>query len=88
MSAKTHVTGIRPIPSNRTAIADATVPAEVSVAGFVALSRFVVANGLAAGVEAALRNRPHLVEGAPGYLRMDVIGPLELHEELRLVLDV
>jgi heme-degrading monooxygenase HmoA len=53
--------------------------------GFVALSRFVVANGMAAEVKAAFRNRPHLVDGVPGYVRMDVISPLELPEELWLI---
>jgi heme oxygenase (mycobilin-producing) len=53
--------------------------------GFVALSRFVVANGLTAAVKTAFRDRPHLVDAAAGYLRMDVISPLELPEELWLI---
>jgi heme-degrading monooxygenase HmoA len=53
--------------------------------GFVALSRFVVANGMSAEVKVAFRNRPHQVDGVPGYLRMDVISPLELPEELWLI---
>jgi heme-degrading monooxygenase HmoA len=85
MPATTRVTGICPIASNRATTAPATVQTEVALPGFVALSRFVVANGLAAEVKAAFRNRPHLVEGAPGYLRMDVISPLELPEELWLI---
>jgi heme-degrading monooxygenase HmoA len=52
---------------------------------FVALSRFTIANGMTAEVKAAFRNRPHLVDGVPGYLRMDVISPLELPEEIWLI---
>ena len=53
--------------------------------GFVARSRFVVANGIAAEVKAAFRNRPHLVEGAPGFLRMDVLSPRDRPEEIWLL---
>ena len=53
--------------------------------GFVALSRFVVANGMESEVKTAFRNRPHLVDGASGYLRMEVISPLERPEELWLI---
>ncbi len=53
--------------------------------GFVALSKFVVANGMTAEVKAAFRNRPHLVDGVPGYLRMDVLSPCERPEELWLI---
>lgn len=59
--------------------------APVAACGFVALSRFVVANGMSAEVKEAFRNRPHHVDGVPGYLRMDVISPLELPEELWLI---
>ena len=60
-------------------------PAIPSALGFVALSKFVVANGMTAEVKAAFRNRPHLVDAAPGYLRMDVISPLERPEEIWLL---
>jgi len=53
--------------------------------GFVALSKFVVANGMAGEVKAAFRERPHLVDGAPGYLRMDVVSPIDRPEELWLI---
>jgi heme-degrading monooxygenase HmoA len=59
-----------------------TIP---SAPGFAALSRFVIANGMTAEVKAAFRKRPHLVDGAPGYLRMDVISPLERPEEIWLL---
>jgi len=60
-------------------------PAIPSALGFVALSKFVVANGMTGEVKAAFRNRPHLVDAAPGYLRMDVISPLERPEEIWLL---
>src|SRR4051794_14673358 len=53
--------------------------------GFAALSRFVVANGMTAEVKEAFRHRPHLVDGVPGYLRMDVLSPLECAEEIWLL---
>jgi heme-degrading monooxygenase HmoA len=55
------------------------------VPGFVAVSKFVIANDLTADVKDAFRNRPHLVDDAPGYLRMDVISPLEQPDELWLI---
>jgi heme oxygenase (mycobilin-producing) len=54
-------------------------------AGFVALSRFVIANGMTDEVKRAFAERPHLVDEAPGYLRMDVLSPLECPEEIWLV---
>ena len=53
--------------------------------GYVALSRFVVANGMTAAVKEAFRHRPHLVEEAPGYLRMEVISPTERPDEIWLI---
>ena len=44
-------------------------------AEFVALSRFTVANGMADQVKDAFINRPHLVDTARGFLRMQVITP-------------
>lgn len=38
----------------------------------VALSRFRVARGTEAAVAAALHNRPHLVEAAPGFLGIEM----------------
>lgn len=56
-----------------------------SDSGFVALSRFVIANGMVAEVREAFRARPHLVDGAPGYRRMEVISPVERPEEIWLL---
>lgn len=52
---------------------------------FTALSRFVVANGLSEEVREAFRNRPHLVDDAPGFVRMDVLVPCENPEEFWLL---
>jgi heme oxygenase (mycobilin-producing) len=52
---------------------------------FVALSRFTVANDLAGDVKAAFRQRPHLVDTAPGFARMEVISPQDRPEEIWLV---
>src|SRR4051794_6481084 len=53
-----------------------------SAGGFVALSRVVIDNGMEAGAKAAFRKRPHLVDGVPGYVRMDVLSPLARPEEI------
>jgi len=42
---------------------------------FVALSQFTVANGMDEAVKAAFLARPHEVDQAPGYLRMQVWRP-------------
>jgi heme-degrading monooxygenase HmoA len=84
MTAMTPGAGACPYSSARPP-APPDTPADAQVATFVALSRFVIANGMTAEVKAAFRNRPHLVDGVPGYLRMDVISPLELPEEIWLI---
>lgn len=53
--------------------------------GFAVLSRFVISNGMAAEVKAAFRNRPHLVDNAPGYHRMEVISPVDSPDEIWLL---
>ncbi len=52
---------------------------------FVALSKFEVANGMIEQVKQAFVDRPHLVEEAPGFARMDVISPREHPEEIWLI---
>ena len=52
---------------------------------FVAISRFVVANGMEAEVREAFRNRPHRVDGADGFVRMDVLSPQSQPAEFWLV---
>lgn len=52
---------------------------------FVALSKFVIANEMAADVKQAFRNRPHAVESAPGFVRLDVLSPEENPKEIWLI---
>lgn len=42
---------------------------------FLAVSRFAVANGLSDEVRAAFIARPHRVDQAPGFVRMEVANP-------------
>jgi heme-degrading monooxygenase HmoA len=51
---------------------------------FIALSKFAVGNGMTPEVKEAFRNRPHLVDGAEGYLRMHVVSPVDDPDELWL----
>ena len=52
---------------------------------YVAISRFRVRNGMEVEVADAFRNRPHFVENAPGYVRMEVLSPTEDASEFWLV---
>lgn len=52
---------------------------------FVALSRFTIANNMADEVRTAFRNRPHLVDGAPGFIGMEVMSPLGNPAEIWLL---
>ena len=52
---------------------------------FIALSKFVVANGMTEEVKMAFKNRPHLVENAPGFVRLDVITPIDNPDEIWLI---
>jgi heme-degrading monooxygenase HmoA len=52
---------------------------------FVALSKFEVANGMTGEVKQAFANRPHLVESATGFMRLDVISPLDYPDEIWLI---
>jgi heme-degrading monooxygenase HmoA len=54
-------------------------------AAFVARSKFVIANGMVDEVREAFRARPHLVDGAPGFVRMEVLTPLDRREEIWLM---
>jgi heme-degrading monooxygenase HmoA len=49
------------------------------------LSRFTVANGMETEVRDAFINRPHLVEKAPGFLRLEVLSPTEQPAEFWLL---
>jgi heme-degrading monooxygenase HmoA len=62
-----------------------------STAKFVAMSQFTVVNGGEGGegmterVKQAFLDRPHLVDGAPGFVRMEVISPLDAPDEIWLL---
>lgn len=51
----------------------------------VVISRFQVANDMSEKVKEAFRNRPHLVDGVPGFIRLDVLSPLEQPDEIWLI---
>ena len=53
--------------------------------GYVAVSRFRVANGMAPDVASAFRTRPHLVESAEGFVRLDVLSPSDDESEFWLI---
>jgi heme-degrading monooxygenase HmoA len=53
--------------------------------GFVALSRFVIKNEMQQKVREAFLNRPHLVDDAPGFVRMEVLSPQEDNHEIWLM---
>lgn len=52
---------------------------------YVSISRFRVRNGMEGEVAEAFRARPHLVDGAPGFVRMEVLSPAEDAAEFWLV---
>jgi heme oxygenase (mycobilin-producing) len=52
---------------------------------FLALSRFRVANGMGKDVRAAFLDRPHLVDSSAGFIRMEVVSPVEDPEEFWLL---
>jgi heme oxygenase (mycobilin-producing) len=49
------------------------------------LSRFVVANDMASAVKEAFLLRPHLVDSAQGFMRMDVLNPEDMPNEIWLM---
>jgi len=52
---------------------------------FIALSQFTIANNMTEEVKDAFIKRPHLVEHAPGFLRLEVISPLDNKDEIWLL---
>ena len=52
---------------------------------FLAVSRFRVANDMRGEVREAFVGRPHLVDGAAGFLRMEVLSPLDDRDEFWLL---
>ncbi len=60
-------------------------PAETTVApAFIALSRFTVAGEMTEQVKRAFLERPHLVDGADGFVRLEVLSPLDCPDEIWL----
>lgn len=51
----------------------------------MALSKFAVANGMTKEVKDAFVQRPHLVDGEDGFVRLDVISPKETPDEIWLI---
>jgi len=49
------------------------------------LSQFTVANGMEKQVREAFINRPRLVEGTPGFVRLEVLSPAEDSREFWLL---
>ena len=60
-------------------------PASEPGAGFVALSKFTIANDMKKEVKEAFLARPHLVDEAPGFLRMEVLSPHHNPQEIWLM---
>jgi len=52
---------------------------------FVALSKFVIANDMEGAIKEAFQKRPHKVDGAPGFIRLDVLSPEEHPKEIWLL---
>ena len=52
---------------------------------FIAMSRFEVANGLEQEACEAFKNRPHLVDDVAGFIRMEVMRPLEEPQQFWLM---
>ena len=52
---------------------------------FIALSQFTVGNNMAAEVKNAFVERPHLVEEAAGFIRLEVISPIDNPDEIWLL---
>lgn len=53
--------------------------------GFTAISKFEVRNNMEDEVRQAFKNRPHLVDDAPGFLGLQVLSPKENDSEFWLV---
>ena len=52
---------------------------------YVSISRFRVRNGMEGEVAEAFRARPHRVDDAPGFVRMEVLSPADDAAEFWLV---
>ena len=52
---------------------------------FVAMRRFVIANDRVTAVREAFRQRPRSVDQAAGFIRMEVLSPVDCPEEMWLM---
>ncbi|MBL7002562.1 MAG: antibiotic biosynthesis monooxygenase [Gammaproteobacteria bacterium] len=52
---------------------------------FVAMSTFTVSNGMGMDVKDAFCNRPHMVDDVAGFIRMEVMNPIDDPEEFLLM---
>lgn len=52
---------------------------------FISISSFTIANDMAPEVKEAFINRPHLVDQAPGFVKMEVLSPQENENEFWLM---
>jgi len=52
---------------------------------FIAMSTFTIANGMTGVVKQAFIDRPHLVDAVPGFVRMEVLSPLDRPDEVWLL---
>lgn len=52
---------------------------------FVVLSQFVIANDMVEDVRAAFRERPKLVDKETGFIRLEVISPVDQPESIWLL---
>lgn len=52
---------------------------------FIAISKFTVANGMTKDVHDAFVNRPHVVDGFPGFVKLDVLSSHDNPDEVWLV---
>ena len=72
-------------PFNHAGGTDAAAIPRGSASTFGALSQFVIANDKTAEVKAAFRQRQHLVDAQPGFVRLEVFSPLDRPQEIWLV---
>jgi heme-degrading monooxygenase HmoA len=72
-------------PTESASLAVSSNGARATNSPFVSLSKFVIANEKTVEVKAAFRQRPHLVDEQPGFVRMEVFSPLDRPEEIWLV---
>lgn len=52
---------------------------------YVVLSKFTISNGMEKEVKEAFVKRPHFVDSAQGFIKMDVISPIENLSEIWLI---